>query len=311
MSAERWILMVGWVVLMSTLAACAESAETPARGVDEVGEGEVVGSFAMMALAVEEVEGDAAMDVIAQFVAYAGPGDRWAMQALDMWSPPPLEWGVDRCELVGGVEGMGEWSKAHPPSIHLLDAGQLTVSAEQPHALQVRRVPDLMGTFSGAVYRLPRPHGLSYVPGELYTVRGEGGETVGPFEVTLQAPRAVELLAVGGQPVEAGAGEKRVATGSLAQGLQLEWGEGQPEHAVYVDVYHDGVSSQAQLSCVLADDGEFVIPGGLMEELRRRWPGVSFRVQVRRADVVDFPLAGVTWAQAVFVASDGVLLTPW
>jgi hypothetical protein len=241
-------------------AACGEAGEvgaTPGAATEPV-----VGSFAAMALTVEEGTGGEGLEVVAQFVAYAGPGDRWAMQALDVWSPPPLEWGVDRCELVGAPHDTPGWDAARPPSIHLLDAGPLTIATEQPIALQVRRVPDLMGTFSGAVYRLPQPHALPYTPGQLYTVRGGGGHAIGDFEVTLQAPRPLSL-----------------STSTSTDGLLLAWGgvqEGEGK-VVYADIYHDALSSQPQLRCVLVDDGAFTIPDGLLSELRALNPGATFR----------------------------------
>ena len=293
-------------VLMVMATACTETTtdEAPAEGE------QTQGRFALLTMTADTGHsprvGDE-IEVTGQFVTYDGPSADWAMRALDLWIPEGDRslW-RDRCRLMldpPKEHGVGGASTTH---IELVEAGYVELSSHHQSTLELHHVPDLMDYFSGVVYRLGPNHGFAYVPEQAYRFSGSGSADVGPFDVMLHAPEAMELTSVAEQPRDNSLDVKVPEEGDFA----IEWIAQDPETKVYFDVYHDDLSPAPLLSCTADDDGRFDLPEDALIALRAHYPEASFRMVVRRAELVDFIVEGVDWARAAFITSDVIFLTP-
>lgn len=237
------------------------------------------------------------VSVHAQFLDVRGVSLEAALDALDVWTPD-AELDLDTCS-VRVPPPTGE--EAENVRLHMMDVGPITVSSfDQSIRLEGRRVPDLR-SFSGVVYGNEEGFDfeeavLPYQPDASYQIVAPGGAQAGGFHVTLQAPSVPEIEAVAGRyavddaPIDLGGGD-----------LELHWRVAAPSAALFLDV-GTGSPSDARLRCRLEDDGEFVLPTSILEQL----DSPALRVTLRRIDSVSMGIAGIDDTSFLFATTDEV-----
>jgi len=233
------------------------------------------------------------ISVHAQFMEVQGVTPDAAFDALDAWTPD-RELDVDSCSIRMPAAADG----AAAIRLRMLDVGPIEVSAlDHSIRLEGRRVPDLP-TFSGVVYGNEEGFDFdeAFLPYEAqarYHLTAAGGPQAGGFGVSLLAPAVPEIETISGMYVVDDA-PMLLEGGELA----LEWlaDEGSGT-ALYLDVV---ASSTKRLRCRVEDDGSFIVPSQIVDQLAGDRP---MQVQLRRVDALLLDIHGVEDGSFVFAST--------
>ncbi len=238
------------------------------------------------------------VSVHAQFLAVRGVSTDLALQALDVWSPD-LELDVDSCSVRPPTLATDENVR-----LHLLDVGTISVAAFD-HAIQLdgRRVPDLR-TVSGVVYGNEEGFEideafLPFEPQARYQIAAPGGSDAGGFNISLVAPSIPEIETVGG--VYAVDSDPIALRGD---DLDLRWASAlEDETTLFLELKG---STGHRLSCRVEDDGAFVVPATILEQLGSG----QLDLALRRIDSVELAIDGVEEGAFVFASTSKTSLLP-
>lgn len=235
------------------------------------------------------------VSVTGQFMEVSGISMEAAFDALDIWSPDS-ELDLDACSI-RVPPSAGE--EAEQIRLHMLDVGPIAVSAlDHSIRLEGRRVPDLR-SFSGVVYGNEEGFDFdeAFLPFQQqarYHIVAPGGVEAGGFHVSLTAPAVPEIDSITGrytvdaEPIDLRGDE-----------LELHWSPvGDETTSLYLEVTAPS-STQASLRCHVEDDGHFVVPASVLEQLGDG----TMQLTLRRIDAVRFPVDGVEDGSFIFAAT--------
>ncbi len=285
-------LRLTYVVLLVGLAACStDDIEPEARVENESALTETVGS-----VWAEYQPGAPSASIHAQFVRVQGISAEHALAALDVWRPD-TELALDACSL----REAPEFSASGDVDIKLLSAGPIAVSSDFGRVeILGRRLPDV-DRVSGVVYGNEEGFDVAslqvpYEPGGIYRLMAAGGD-VGKFDVSLVAPAVPTILT--GSVSEL---EKHSQLGDAE--FELTWEtQADPGSELFMVVE---AADGATMNCHLEDDGEFTVPGVLLEPFRTSGRGAE--LTLRRVSIIDAEVDGLERTRIVFGARDSLFL---
>lgn len=257
---------------------------------------------------VPRAPGDDWVDVQAQFLDARGVPVESALEALEVWMPRRgLE--ADVCETVN--------ADATPPtarervSLHLLDVGQLEiVSPREEVVLEARRLPDLLSSFYGVVYGTEWSDGASdhfveYYPGSEYRFAAPGSVQTGGFDITVEAPDPIVLMAANGNEIR----DQRSLSVDPAEALELVWAsDGAPWDGdeVFIDLSAGFGPDQVRVQCRTHDDGAFTISASELRELSEFSGEVD--LELRRVRRAQTEVEGLEQVDVQFATTDKIEL---
>lgn len=238
--------------------------------------------------------------VYAQFLDVRGVSVDTALEALEIWSPDrALD--LDACSVRAPLS---ERTEANEVQLHLLDVGPITVDGADGvegagrATFHGRRLPDLLAGFSGVVYGSDEsldaePTYLPYIPHGYYRVAAQGRDETGGFTVGITAPTVPQIEAVG----------------VVDDDVRMRWASDNRTDAseLYLDVTGGHGVDRPRLRCRLEDDGEFVLPTAIVEQVVDGDAAIEF--VLRRVHVHEVVIDGLDESSFVFAATDGVLLS--
>ncbi|MBM4342596.1 MAG: hypothetical protein FJ100_04375 [Deltaproteobacteria bacterium] len=203
--------------------------------------------------------------------------------------------GLDGCVRQGSVGGgAGAAASTRPASwIQLMDVGNLELRAGNlALPLQIRLLPAVVDATRGVRYEAVVERGRGLLAAGTLRLSATGGDGMAAFSAEVAVPRPVRISFVGDQPPETGLvrhlppGELRVRWGSVDGRADLELLAGSETTDVPV-----------WLRCRPKDDGEFVLPAGMVAQLPPRSPQRPWTLMVvrrSRAAVPGFGDGGLT-----------------
>lgn len=147
--------------------------------------------------------------------------------------------------------------------IEMLDLGNLSVSFSGITKLvPTRTFPSLLRVAVGVIYSVDETQGISFRPGETYSLRATGTEDLAPFRVALEAPEDLGEVKVDGlAPGEQTPFIKR------GEDIELIWeGEGYGDEVV-AELTWISMGAPWSMTCRMRDDGVFVVPSSLTRDL--------------------------------------------
>lgn len=302
----RWNIVVSGLIAAGLIAGCSSGdplSEPRDAGDDDatVLETSYGALSAQVQPRTESEQGP--VDIQAQFLDARGVAVESALQALEVWVPHRgLEQGECR-----RIERMDRVSADHQPvSLHLIDVGDIVVeTTQQAMSIQPRQMPDLLSSFYGVIYGSEFSRGdddaaVGYHPGELYRFSADGSSGVGGFDVAMEAPRPMVLVAANGEEIEHG----QTVTVSSHQDLELVWESRSDESGeVFIDLAEGGVADSARIQCRTDDDGAFSVPSDQLGQF-----GDDARMEVRRVHRTGVDMEGLDDAEFYFATTDRIRL---
>ncbi len=249
---------------------------------------------------------DQGVQLQAQFLDARGVAVEPAMEALEVWMPR-RDLQMEECIFDDGAAVASD--RSEPVSLHLLDLGDIEVRApEQSVVLAPRRLPDLLSSFYGVVYGSEWSDWESdtfvdYIPGSTYRFAAPGTAQGGDFDVTLEAPEPIVLLAADGEEIR----DAVVHPAIDNQPLELVWdsdgmilGSGD----IFIDLSAGYGPDQARIQCRTRDYGAFSIPAPKLRKLSRHSDEVD--LQLRRVRRVEADVEGLDEVDFYFATTDGI-----
>lgn len=307
---QRYNIVVSGVLMVGLLAGCFSNDELSEQPRDEDPERTVEERYgALSAEFVYPRSGvDHGVEVQAQFLDVRGVAVEPAMEALEVWMPRRgLE--MDTCIIDDGADVSSD--RYQPVSLHLLDLGDIAVSSPDERViLEPRRLPDLLSSFYGVVYGsewsdLASDNFVEYYPGATYRFTAPGTVEAGTFDVSLQAPEPIVLLAADGDEIRDRTSYSTVDN----QPLELVWetdGALWGAEEVFIDLFAGYGPDQARIQCRTRDHGAFSIPSSKLRELSRTSDEVD--LQLRRVRRSEASIRGLDEVDFYFSTTDGIEL---
>lgn len=285
-------LRLSYLLLAAGLSACSvDDVEPEARVESESALTERVGS-----VWAEYQPGSTSASIHAQFVRVQGISAEHALAALDVWRPD-TELALDACSL----REAPEFSASGDVQIELLNAGPIAVSSDFGRVeILGRRLPDV-DSVSGVVYGNEEGFDVAsllvpYEAGSIYRLSALGGE-VGKFDVSLVAPAIPTILTGGVSELE-----KHSRLGDAE--FELTW-ETQADPGAELFMVVEAADGST-MNCHLEDDGEFTVPGVLLEPFRANGRGAE--LTLRRVSIIDADVEGLERTRIIFGARDSLFL---
>lgn len=297
-----WVTGVaGWLALVVPLAGCGALSGEGGAG---LATGELSHTGVVVATYTRSPDNPAVraqLTVSAWFAEHAW-GER--ERVLDFLNTPALASQAPpapgECRVVTrAIPGRGDDVEA----VYFMDAGDLSITVGGGHhALEGHYFPDVFPQVAGLVYDgVVRDDGS--VGPDAMRVEGHGSGAVGPFDVTVSAPEALEILSVtarGSAPAEAGLrGAVDVRWTPSARGDDAE---------VLVQLVRRGFDRVASVTCAVEDTGRFVIDGSLVASLPSFGADQTDRLHVSRVTLEAFEAQGLDEGRVVVLARDSVFL---
>ncbi len=176
------------------------------------------------------------MTMNAHFMAFAGVEREALVQGLGLWEPSS----APGCHIVDPP------SSSDAVSVQLLDAG--TVGLGSTLELEPRSVPSYLPHFHGVLYSTDAPVDMLVRDAGLETIWVAGGSGVSRFATELDAPPAIRLSRVNGEPV----GTYATIESAPGQGLELEFQTQSAE--AYVEIEAAGSIASTSIRCLVDAD---------------------------------------------------------
>jgi hypothetical protein len=205
---------------------------------------------------------------------------------------------LDTCRVSDGTaaldDAIADGMQRDTAEVALLDAGHLELyGAGGRSQLVAHHYPELVPFVSGVVYGTAEGDGLSLVPGQSYTVIGDGGEDVGPFQGTASAPQSFPEL----QPSVLHSGAP----------LELRWSRGGTEPLLIEVKWSSRIGGRA-VRCRVADDGQFTIGRESFETLPPAGQLANIAIVVERAGRAQFDAPGIGHGELAIELRDAMAL---
>ena len=158
---------------------------------------------------------------------------------------------VDSCREIDSAEeldrAIGPASLGGPTAMKLLDAGRLIVKGPADRvALLPRHYPELTPYVGGVVYGADNWLPLTWEPGGVYDVIGEGGDEIGPFSAQVAAPRSFATL-------------DALPVYHRGEDLELHWDGFETSEPLVIAVAWSTRAGTHEVRCRVRDDGAFLI----------------------------------------------------
>lgn len=157
---------------------------------------------------------------------------------------------LDSCRMYDGTavldDALADGMQRQTAEVALLDAGHLELHGTNSRTqLVAHHYPELVPFVSGVVYGTDEGESLPLTLGQSYTIFGDGGEEVGPFQATANAPQSFPELQ---SPV-------------LRRGmpLDLRWSSASGADPLLIEVKWSSRSGGRAVRCRVTDDGQFTI----------------------------------------------------
>ncbi|MBI3072013.1 MAG: hypothetical protein HYY84_07810 [Deltaproteobacteria bacterium] len=178
------------------------------------------------------------------------------------------------------------WIEAQPSTergeIELLEVGALSAQGAATERLDAKTVPRLLDRISGTLYKTA--HDVTLGVDRRVRVRSMGGASVGPFEVRLEIPSAMNLVAVRGW--------------TAGRALELAWNtDGSVGDAVVLSIR----AGQTTSRCVVADKGDFTVDASYVGEGRE-----AINVAATRVRLSSFSATGLQSAHAAVLVEENL-----
>ncbi len=157
-----------------------------------------------------------------------------------------------------------------PAEVALLDAGRIEVRGPVDRAvLRPHHYPELVPFVAGVVYAGDETAPVTLGLGQSYQISGDGGEEVGPFLASANAPRAFPSLTV----------DTLHRAGGIASDLELRWTDGaEGAEPLLLDIKWSSRTRGAgarEVRCRVRDDGEFAVPHDAFDSLPAQPSGAT------------------------------------
>ncbi|MBI5610180.1 MAG: hypothetical protein HY902_14990 [Deltaproteobacteria bacterium] len=165
---------------------------------------------------------------------------------------------------------LGAASATRPHSwMQLLDVGNLELRAgAKREPLRVQLVPPVIESARGVRYDLAIDQARTWLQAGSLTLQGTGGDGAAAFAAAVTVPRPVRVSHIGQVAVRQGV----VQGVGRGEPLLLRWGSIDGTAELELLVGSDEPGTLSWLRCNLRDDGEFVVPAALTEQLPERTP---------------------------------------
>jgi hypothetical protein len=207
---------------------------------------------------------------------------------------------LDSCRVSDGTavldDALADGMQRQTAEVALLDAGHLELHGADTHSpLVAHHYPELVPFVSGVVYGVDEGEGLPLTLGQSYTVFGDGGEEVGPFQASASAPQSFPELQ---SPV-------------LRRGapLELRWSsEGGGADPLLIEVKWSSRSGGRAVRCRLVDDGQFTIGRESFETLPPAGQLANMTVLAMRVGRGPFEAPGVGRGELAIELRDATTL---
>ncbi len=303
-------IVISGVLAAGLMAACS-SQDALSEGAADADEASVV-EERYGALSAEFVyprsTDDEGVDVQAQFLDARGVPVDSALEALEVWMPRRgLE--MESCQL---STGSASAPAGHEPvSLHLLDVGEIDVMSPQDTlTLEPRRLPDLLSSFYGVVYGsewsdLGARDFVEYYPGSDYRFIAPGSAQAGAFDVTLQAPDPIVLLAANGEEIR----DETVLSVAADEALELVWASDDgvwSTEEVFIDLSAGYGPDQTRIQCRARDHGAFSVSASRLRELSQFSDEVD--LEIRRVRSGEAAIEGLDKVDFYFATTDKIEL---
>ncbi|MDD5310007.1 MAG: hypothetical protein PHU25_22035 [Deltaproteobacteria bacterium] len=213
---------------------------------------------------------------------------------------PETDLSLDTCSLPAPVlDGRGADALEGGTAIELLDVGDLSVSiGEMKKPVPTRTFPDLLKVIVGVIYAADETQDIVYRPGETYSVRGTGSDSVAPFEVVLEAPDDMADLKIDGL-----APGEQTPFVQRGKSLELTWEPGGYGDEAMITLTWTGMGAPWSLACRARDDGIFVVPAEITAALPDHLTATDESMTVSRVRQVAFRADGISSSAFSFVIS--------
>ena len=206
---------------------------------------------------------------------------------------------LDGCRVSDGTaeldSALAADTVAPTAEVALLDAGHLELRGPIDRAaFTARHYPELVPFVSGVVYGSDETSPVALGLGQPYQVAGEGGNEVGPFNVTLTAPRSFPTLSV-----------DLLHRGS---DLDVRWATDAAPTAtaepLVLEVRWSSRNGTRTVRCRARDDGAFSIPHDAFAELPATSAISSATVTASRVARVPFFAPGAGRGEVTLALKD-------
>ena len=290
--------------LLLSVSACDEANDT-AFVADVLGHSTsaLSGRIAQISVLSEDALGGApaSLAISGQFAEFYGVDEDTVRRSLDLWSPYAGQ-PVESCEIRDDeFTRVDDW---YASRIDLLHAGSLLIANETDElVLEPRLIPGMLPYLGGYTYGTDRGTTPPFESEDAITIWSDGGYDIEDFEVHLELPAPIVISRVNSFFV--GSAEAiPVSDGAVL----IAWEPGLEEDLVYLSIRPDDPADPLELSCVFADDGEFVLDQELFEELRDHAGSAALRLSIRRARIESIALSGFDSAEAIAIAEHSIVL---
>lgn len=309
MNLTRTTYLLGMAAFVAVCTAGCSTEESlpqldvdPDTGVDETRAGALVAEYV-----TPRSERAGGLGVHAQFLDVKGVNYDTALEALEVWSP---DWQLhaDACSLRSDPS-LSE-QRADTIRLELLDVGPITVRGPQEvFELEARRLPDLLSAFSGVIYGTEQSFGarnldIDYAPGAQYEFDAPGRSSSAGFGVSLRAPEPVHIGSIGGLST----GHSGYIRWDFDRDAVVEWA---PEvsggaDALFLDISSGFGPDRPRLSCRIEDDGSFVVPASILEQLAT--DSTELELSLRRINATSADIDGLETSEFIFSTVDQITL---
>lgn len=194
---------------------------------------------------------------------------------------------LDTCiRQAGPLEQTTRVSAKPTEHMQLLDVGNVSLrSGERDTPLRISMVPSLFSAIRGVRYDADIDKAREWLAAGRLLVAATGGDGVAAFRAEVPVPRPVRFTRLGGKPIRGG----HVVVGADNHGLSMRWGSVDGEASLHVVVGAETDKGLDWVRCLLQDDGQFVVPAEVLQDLPRRSPRRPWLISLVRSKTAKIP----------------------
>ncbi len=186
----------------------------------------------------------------------------------------------------------------------LLDAGNIFINqGDGKKLIQTRTFPDLLQIINGVIYFAGENSGIRFIPEQTYTITTMGSDSIGKFEVLLDAPDDLGDIKINNvSPSEI---MPVLITG---QPIVISWeGSGHGDEVI-LNLNWTGPGLSWNMKCRMKDDGNFTIPVQISKHIIIDQAISTHEISLTRVRQVSFVAPGISSGDFSFAVTSNFLV---